>query len=467
MKKFLVLFSVLGYFLFAGHAQNPIIQTSYTPDPAPMVYKDRIYVYTGDDVPGLGFYSMTRWRTFSSQDMINWTDHGVPISIETFSWAVDRAWASQCIERGGKFYWYVCLQTLHNGMAIGVAVADMPTGPFKDALGKPLIANGSWSNIDPSPYIDDDGQAYLYWGNGSLFYVKLNQDMISYSGDIVEIPQTAEAFGGVRRPRNAPAGEPDSTIAPKDVYVEGPWLYKRKDNYYLLFAGFEKGGECLSYSMSKSPVGPWKYKGRIMVDQATNSFTHHAGVVDFHGQSYLFYHTGLLPGGGSYGRATAIERFSYNEDGTIPRISMTKEGVAPIGTLDPYNRTQAETIAWATKCKTEQDRLGNVYVTDTHVKSSIKVRRVDFGDTPPRTFSASLASAINGGFLEVYIDSIGGRKLATIELKATGGWDQWKTFTLDLLQPVQGVQDLVFYFNANNLTAIRRLSNFDWWQFNH
>ena len=143
---------------FYAGAQNPVIQTSYTPHPAPMVYKDRVYLYTGDDIPGTDFYYMTKWRLFSSGDMVNWTDHGVPISLESFSWARDRAWAAQCVERNGKFYWYICAQTINNDMAIGVAVGDSPTGPFKDAIGKPLISTGSWSNIDPTAYVDNDGQ---------------------------------------------------------------------------------------------------------------------------------------------------------------------------------------------------------------------------------------------------------------------------------------------------------------------
>src|SRR5690606_8061286 len=105
-----------------------------------------------------------------------------------------------------------------------------------------------------------------------------------------------------------------------------PWFYKRKNQYYLMYAGMTNGGECLSYSMSNNPVGPWLYKGKIMTEQPTNSFTNHGGIIDYKGKSYLFYHTGLLPGGGSYGRSTAIEEFKYNDDGTIPLITITAKG---------------------------------------------------------------------------------------------------------------------------------------------
>ena len=144
-------------------AQNPIVQTCYTTDPAPMVHDGRLYVYTGHDEDKADFFWMQEWRVYSTDDMVNWTDHGSPLAIESFEWADDRAWAAQCVERQGKFYWYVCLHSkLTGAMAIGVAVGDSPVGPFRDAIGKPLC-DGSWDYIDPTVYIDDDGRAFLYF----------------------------------------------------------------------------------------------------------------------------------------------------------------------------------------------------------------------------------------------------------------------------------------------------------------
>jgi beta-xylosidase len=159
MKKHFVIILAVIASISISLADNPVVQTHYGPDPAPMVHNGTVYMYIGDDIPGFDFYYMTKWRVMSSTDMVNWTDYGSPISLESFEWARDRAWAAQCIERNGKFYWYICAQSTNNDMAIGVAVSDSPTGPFKDALGKPLIMNGSWSNIDPTVWIDDDGQA--------------------------------------------------------------------------------------------------------------------------------------------------------------------------------------------------------------------------------------------------------------------------------------------------------------------
>lgn len=440
-------------------ADNPVVQTHYGPDPAPMVHNGTVYMYIGDDIPGFDFYYMTKWRVMSSTDMVNWTDYGSPISLESFKWARDRAWAAQCIERNSKFYWYICAQSTNNDMAIGVAVSDSPTGPFKDALGKPLIMNGSWSNIDPTVCIDDDGQAYLYWGNGSLYYVKLNKDMISYSGEIVTVPLSVESFGGFRGNKNAE--NPN-----KDSFVEGPWFYKRNNLYYMMFAGMGKGGETLSYSTSNSPIGPWKYQGKIMENQKLNSFTNHGGIIDYKGNSYLFYHSGLLHGGGSYGRAAAIEQFTYNADGTIPAIAATKEGPKPVGEINPYNRVEAETMAWSEKCSIAKNSKTGVYVSSARMKGYIKVRKVNFGSQSPRSFSASLAAGVDGGILEVRLDSVAGPVIASVQLPRTGGWEKFKTFTAELKQEVTGKHEVYFYFNGQNISAGRELFNFDHWIFN-
>src|SRR5690606_10277668 len=108
---------------------------------------------------------------------------------------------------------------------------------------------------------------------------------------------------------------------------------------------------------------PWKYHGKIMTDQPPKSSTHHGGVIDYKGKSYLFYHTCVLPEGGSYGRSSAIEEFTYNHDGPIPVIRISKVDVQPVGTTNHLERNEAETIAWSEKCTTAEKEIGNVYVT--------------------------------------------------------------------------------------------------------
>ena len=440
--------------LMAG-AQNPIVQTWYTSDPAPMVHDGTMYVYTGHDEDGADFFWMQEWRVYSTKDMVNWQDHGSPLALESFSWADDRAWASQTIERDGKFFWYICAHSkISGGMAIGVAVSDSPTGPFKDALGKPLFENGSWDHIDPTVMIDDDGQAWLMWGNPQCYYLKLNRDMISYEGELGRLPMTEEAFGGPMMKEREPGKKY------KDSYVEGPWLTKRNGVYQLLYAA---GGvpEHISYSTAPSPLGPWKYAGEIMPLCDTKSFTNHCGVADYKGHSYFFYHTGKLPNGGGFGRSVAVEEFKYNADGSFPTIMPTDEGVQPIEKFCPYRKVEAETMAFSSGVKTEQNDEVGVYVTDIHNGDYIKLQNVCFCNKLPRTFTARVASGLRGGQIEVRIDSIKGQLLCRLEVPATGGWEKWQTLTADFTERVMGHHDLYFVFTGRKGP---KLFNFDWWE---
>ena len=453
-NKLLSTMMVLGM-ATAAMAQNPFVQTWYTSDPAPMVHDGTMYVYTGHDEDNADFFWMQEWRVYSTRDMVNWQDHGSPLALESFSWADDRAWASQTIERDGKFYWYICAHSkLSNGMAIGVAVSDTPTGPFRDAIGKPLFENGSWDHIDPTVMIDDDGQAWLMWGNPQVYYLKLNRDMISYSGEVGRLDMTEQAFGGPMMSQREKGKQY------KDSYVEGPWITKRNGTYQLLYAA---GGvpEHISYSTAPSPTGPWTYAGVIMPLGNTNSFTNHCGVADYKGHSYFFYHTGKLPGGGGFGRSVAVEEFKYNADGSFPTILPTDEGVKPVATFDPYRKVEAETMAFSRGVKTEQNNQVGVYVSDIHNGDYIKLQNVAFGNKFPRTFSARVASGLRGGQIEIRVDSLGGQLLGTVNVPGTGGWEQWQTLTIDLTAVVRGTHDLYFAFKGRKGP---KLFNFDWWE---
>jgi len=449
-KIFLMLLSsvlIISFYSSSCFADNPIVQTIYTADPAPMVYDGRCYVYTTHDEDVLidNFFTMNDWRCYSTTDMANWTDHGCVLSYTDFSWSSGKAWAGQCIERNGKFYFYVPLAKKNGGEAIGVAVADSPTGPFKDALGKPLIDRGGWGEIDPTVFIDDDGQAYLYWGNPDLYYVKLNPDMISYSGGIVKVPLTTSGFG-TRSKNDRPT-----------TYEEGPWFYKRNNLYYMVFAAGPIP-EHIGYSTSTSPTGPWTYRGVIMPTQGS-SFTNHPGVIDYKGNSYFFYHNGALPGGGGYHRSVCVEQFQYNPDGTIPKINMTKEGPAQIGTLNPYVRNEAETICWSSGIETEKCSEGGMNVGFIENGDYIKVKGVNFGSGAV-SFEARVASASNGGNIEIRLDSPTGKLVGTCAVTGTGGWQTWTTKSCSV-SGAEGIHDLYFVFKGGS----GYLFNIDWWKF--
>jgi beta-xylosidase len=308
-----------GLILVAGgasmRAANPIITDLLTADPAAMVYDGTVYLYTGhDEAPDrTSRYVMKDWLCFSSTDMVNWNPRGAPLAVSDFAWAKSDAWAGQVIERDGKFFWYapVSHATIH-GFAIGVAVADNPAGPFKDARGSAIITNDmttdaldaaghaiSWDDIDPTVFIDDDGQAYLFWGNTKCRYLKLKANMIEADGPIVPVE-----------------GLPH--------FTEAPWIHKHNGLYYLSYAyGFP---EKTAYATAQKITGPWTFRG-VIKQLAGNCNTNHQAIIEFKGRSYFIYHNGGTPQGGSFRRSVCIEYLDYNPDGTIKPIVETSEGV--------------------------------------------------------------------------------------------------------------------------------------------
>lgn len=448
MKRYLFSLAVCAA-AAALQAQNPIIQTAYTADPAPMVYKDRLYLYTSHDEDGSTWFTMNDWKLYSTDDMVNWTEHPMPLSYKTFEWAGGDAWAAQCIERDGKFYMYVPVTDRKGETAIGVAVADTPYGPFYDPIGKPLV-QADWGNIDPTVFIDDDGQAYLYWGNPNCFYVKLNQDMISFEGDIMKVPMTEEAFGKRE-------GNPERAT----LYEEGPWLYKRKGLYYLFFAAGPIP-EHLGYATSSSPVGPWKNGGTLMPTEG-GSFTNHPGIADFKGNTYLFYHNGALPGGGGFTRSVCVQPLTFNADGTIPSVKMDNQGIRKsLSPLNPYRKTEAETIAWSEGMKSFQSSQVGVFITALRDGAFTKVREVDFGKQGASRLIARLGTTHNAEILmEVRLDSKDGQLLTTMKVPRTGGSDRWRLVEAEI-QKVTGVHDVYFIFKGK---APKDLAYFDYWRF--
>ena len=296
--------------------QNPLFTDTFTADPAATVLGDTVYVYVGHDTasPG-GWFNMPEWLCYSSSDMMNWTAHGKVLAAKDFVNAnAGAAWAAQVIEKDGKYYYYVTLDS-REGHFITVAVSDSPTGPFKEALpGKPLItdkmttdSHRSNADIDPTVLIDDDGTPWMAWGNGDCYFVKLKQNMIEIDGPIIKVPY-----------RN---------------YSEGPWLFKRGDLYYNVYAADAPGvqPEQICYSTAPKITGPWTYGGFI-TGPANHGFTIHPSVIQFKNQWYFIYHDGSysLNGGpgGDCRRSVCAEYLYFNEDGSIKPIALTYEGIS-------------------------------------------------------------------------------------------------------------------------------------------
>jgi LPXTG-motif cell wall-anchored protein len=319
MKKIVFISLLLFLFPIYIYADNPVIKDTYTADPATLVHDGKVYLYTGHDeaTTNDSFFVLKKWNIYSSIDLENWKLEG-SLDRRAFDWAKhDSAWASQVVEKNGVFYWYVTVRNndaTEPGYAIGVATSDNPVTGWKDAIGGPLISpsmtedpehmgTDPWDDIDPTVYVDDDGEAYMYWGNTHLYYAKLKDNMIEIDGDIkrTEINHLDGSF------------------------TEGPWLDKYEGNYYLTFA--MNYPEEIGYAMATSPKGPWTFKGKIM-NRLSNSATSHPAILHFQEQNYFVYHTASLPNGGEFRRSVSIEDLHYFEDGTIAPITPTASGVS-------------------------------------------------------------------------------------------------------------------------------------------
>jgi len=451
MKKYSFVFTLLaGLGLpFLTKAQRPVVQTNYTADPAPLVYNGKVYLYTGHDEDNSTWFVMNNWKLYTTEDMVNWTDHGAIASYETFEWANGDAWAQQVIERNGKFYMYAPVKTREKKRsAIGVAVAENPYGPFRDPLGKPLVSI-SEGDIDPTVFIDNDGRAYLYWGNPDCYFAELNEDMITLKSEPVMVPMTEETFGK----RTGDARRPS-------IYEEAPWLYKRNNLYYLFWAGGPLP-EFLGYSTSKSPAGPWK-KGGTLMPREGRSFTNHPGVIDYKGKTYLFYHNGALPGGNGFNRSVAVRELKFRNNGKIDSMTMTADINRSLQPFNPYQKAEAETIAWSENMKVSQNNSVGVFITAKKSGAYTKVSAVDFGSAGASSFTARVGTTHHSDVtMEVRLDGADGLLLCTMKVPFTGGNNRWAVVS-SAISKTTGLHDLYFVFKGKAETDI---AYFDYWMF--
>lgn len=302
-----------------------------TADPSAHVWPDgRIYLYTSHDIEGQADFQMKDWHVFSSDDLMNWTDHGAVMSVDDLTWADNYAWAPDAAYKSGKYYFVFPAGTgvkdlqyperNTKWMGIGIGVSESPTGPFRDAIGSPLWRT-PYAN-DPALFIDDDGKAYLYFHgqvgdnfSGQDFdyrVVEMADDMLSVRGDFVKMD-----MGG------------------HEPTMEGPWVFKRNGLYYFTMP--ENYRE-LSHYTSSSPMGPWTYRGVFMEAEGLNN---HHSIVQYKGEWILFYHRwlatgepdraaargeGSLPVG--YQRHVCAELIDFDSNGAILPVKRTENGLA-------------------------------------------------------------------------------------------------------------------------------------------
>lgn len=286
-----------------GTARNPALAGLYA-DPHAALLDNTFYIYPTTD--GIAGWGATSFKAFSSPNLVDWTDRGVVLDLANVSWCHANAWAPAVVQRGSTYYLYFSAC-----QSIGVAASSSPTGPFVDLKGSALVTPGQYGgqSIDPMVFTDTDGQAYLYFGQGQLNAVKLNDDMASFSGTPVNIK---------------PAGS---------SYNEGTFVFKRNGVYYFMWSENDTRSEDyrVAYGTAFSPLGPITTRGVILsknTSLAIRGTGHHSVLTTGSGDSYIVYHRFAIPGGDGTHRETCIDRLEFNADGTIIAVTPTLTGIA-------------------------------------------------------------------------------------------------------------------------------------------
>nr|WP_246293889.1 carbohydrate-binding protein [Paenibacillus planticolens] len=476
---------------------NPLFTQKFGADPFAMVYNGRVYVYMTNDVleyntdgtiKDNGYGKINKITVVSSDDMINWTDHGeIPAAGPqgAAKWA-NNSWAPaaahKTIDGKEKFFLYFA----DNGSGIGVLTADSPIGPFTDPIGKQLVSRSTpgasdvtWL-FDPAVLVDDDGSGYLYFGGGiptgkdadpgTARIAKLGADMISLD---------LAASGGTL------------------VRMNPPWLFEdagiHKYNgkyYYSYCTNFSSGHPAdiptgaIAYMVSDNPMGPFTFVKTILPNPATFfgvGGNNHHGIFEFNGQWYITYHaqtlakamaeSGTVPqlGGQPHGYRNAhINKVSFDANGVIQNITGDYKGVPQIKNFDPYTRAEAETIGWNGGISTERITEPGGMVSSINLAVSniddgdwTAVSKVDFGAAGAGTFTANVASGTDGGNIELRLDSADGTLIGTLPVSNTGGENSWRTKTTSV-SGAAGIHDLYMVYRG---ASTGNLFKVDYWQF--
>ena len=304
-------------------AQNPIIRDQFSADPTARVFNNKVYVYPSHDiVPPEGqrqdWFCMEDYHVFSSENLTDWTDHGVIVTQNKVPWVRPDSysmWAPDCVERNGKYYFYFPSAPKGGmGFGVGVAIADSPEGPFVCESEPIKGING----IDPCVLLASDGNAYIFWGNGRCAKLKDNMKELADDTPKEKVKWGEREFEmyGVNCLKGLPSRQ-----------AEGPFAFEYNGNYYLTYPYVRENTEVLGYAMSKNPMGPYEYKGIIMAEHENGCWTNHHSIINYKGQWYLFYHHNDFSPRDDKRRSVCIEKLYFNADGTIKEVKPTMRGV--------------------------------------------------------------------------------------------------------------------------------------------
>ena len=453
-KQMRILLSLLAVATLSVSAQNPIVRNQFTADPTARVFNGRVYLYPSHDIPAPSsvskiaghlaseWFCMADYHVFSSDNLTDWQDHGVIVSQEQVPWGKPDAysmWAPDCVEKGGKYYFYFPnAPKSGRGFAIGVATADSPTGSFRIAA-EPIRGV---MGIDPCVLVDNDGTAYLYWSGMGIRGARLKDNMTELDGELetVTFPQGGTMQVGGQQMQGLPDG-----------FKEGPFAFRRGDWYYLTFPWVrkEKGTETLAYAMSRSPLGPWDFKGVFMAEHADSCWTNHHSFVEYQGQWYLFYHHNDYSPLVDKRRSACIERVTFRKGGTIQEVKPTSRGV---GTTKATARMEVDRYSAASEgtaiaALDTLNRFKGWFVTLPHKGSQVRYDDVDYAPLRAGAYAVVQVRAKANSSLML---SAGKKQIARIPVTVIterGGFrrdqsNQWLTLTAPLTALPKGIADI-------------------------
>jgi hypothetical protein len=380
---------------------------------------------------------MEDYHVVSSADLTVWTDHGVIVSQNKVKWVDSTSysmWAPDCIYRNGKYYFYFPARandtSYGRGRSIGVAVSEKPYGSFTP---QPEPIKGIYG-IDPNPFIDKDGQAYLYWSLRKIFVAKLKDNMLELASE----PQVIQ-------------GLPDKGLK------EGPYMFERNGMYYLTYPHVENKTERLEYAIGDNPIGPFEVTGVIMDESPTGCWTNQHSIIEFKNQWYLFYHQNDLSPHFDKNRSVRVDSLFFNGDGTIRKVIPTLRGVGPTNAsrkieIDRYSliSEKGASIAFIDTLNTFE---GWKTILDT-TNAWIQYNSVDFGSNNSKSVSAR-ASSKTGGTLELRIDKVDGPLIAQVEIPKGSEWNIVNS-PLSAFQP--GIHNLIVLLKDNNKVEVDWIS---------
>ena len=459
MKYLLSLLLLSGASLTAL-AQNPIIRDQFTADPTARVFNNKVYLFPSHDIkPPVGqrqdWFCMEDYNVFSSENLTDWTDHGVIVTQNKVPWVRPNSysmWAPDCVEKNGKYYFYFpsAPKEGRGGFGVGVAIADRPEGPY---IPEPEPIKGV-GGIDPCVLLASDGNAYLFWGNGRC--AKLKPNMKELADDN---PKSTMKFGnremeiiGV----NCLEGLPNRQ-------AEGPVAFEANGWYYLTYPYVRENTEVLGYAMSKNPMGPYEYKGLIMPEHENGCWTNHHSIVNYKGQWYLFYHQNAFSPRDDKRRSVQIDKLYFNPDGTIQEVKKTMRGVGINKATEKIeiDRYSSASDGVTTELIDTVNTFRSYMATLPKKGSWLKYDDVDFSVISDGYLIMSVKAADNTEFA-IREKSATGKVLARIKLtvkpeEPAGGAqanpmmarfrrdqrNQWLTQTATLDYVPQGVTDLV------------------------